>query len=179
MGWNRKKLVSARMKEMHLFTVQPNVVLVAHDVNLSIFKTSWLAHHELILEDEIGPELIVSPSLVQIPTKEFTLLVLPDRIQLTIETGISGDSALQHLLRILGGISSLLPHTPFTAMGFNFHNFLVPDIEEDLSEWTVKRFRSPATSAADKYGATELRCGSYFSFDHLEMRVRVDSRPVE
>lgn len=153
-----------------------SAVLVAHDVNMSIFKPVWLGRQEILTDEELTGEVIVTPALVRIPTDRFELLILPDRIQ--IRPAPAFNKAQASLLRVLGGIVSKLPHTPFTALGFNFEYMIQPGEGIDFKAWNRQTFAAPFSPRATVETQGDVRFGGYFSMDVLDMRLRADIKPA-
>ncbi len=152
-----------------------SAILVAHDVNLSIFKPVWLLRHKILTEEELGDETLVSPVVVRIPAPRFELLVLPDRVQLRPDLG--SPAAQDDLLRVLGGIVSILPHTPFTAIGLNFEYARKCPRSAKFAEWHRPKFAAPYALQMVPGSHPAARFGAYFSFDVMDMRLKADIKP--
>lgn len=157
--------------------VNASAVIVAHDVNLSIFRPPWLRDQGILTDDELQGDVVATPVVVRIGARGFELTVLPDRLQ--FRPALQSDNANSDLLRVLGGIVSALPHTPFTAMGFNFGYRIIQPKGIDFAQWNRSRFASPVAFAVIPSGAQgTAHYGTYFSFDALDMRVKVDLKPI-
>lgn len=154
-----------------------SAVLVAHDVNMSIFKPVWLGRQEILTEEELTGEVIVTPALVRIPTDRFELLILPDRIQM--RPAQKCDKAQASLLRVLGGIVTKLPHTPFTALGLNFEYMIRPSEGVDFGERNEEQFAAAFSRGSTPEAQEDIRFGAYFALDVLGMRLRADFKPVQ
>lgn len=154
--------------------IDTNSVLVANDVNLSIFTAIWLTREAILTESEIGSNAIFTPGLIQIPTPDFNLLILGDRIQVGLPPSHPNAAAI--LLRLLGGVLSKLPHTPYTAFGINFTYLLAPSAPTDFGKWNRSLFRCPV---ADDANGPDDRFGSYQSTNLLGMRAKIDIKPVQ
>ena len=148
-------------------------VLVAHDMNLSIFKPHWFTSNKILNQDEFSGDILFAPGIIQIPTKEYGLSVFPNRVQMRFETEC--EHARDYLLRIIGGIAKTLPHTPYTALGFNYEYRLIPS--SDFSSWNREVFGGSHFCASAPNNDKEARFGTYFSFDEQGMRLRVDAKP--
>ena len=105
--------------------VNASAVVVGHDVNLSIFTPPWLRDQKILSDEELAGDVVITPPMVRIPAPSFELLILPDRVQMRPSDDL--DKAQSDILRVLGGIVSTLPHTPFTAIGLNFAYLMSPD----------------------------------------------------
>lgn len=150
-------------------------VLVAHDMNLSIFKPHWFTSNKILSQDEFSDDILFAPGIIQIPTKEYGLSVFPNRVQMRFETEC--EHARDYLLRIIGGIVKTLPHTPYTALGFNYEYRLIPS--SDFSSWNREIFGGLRVSAAAPNDDVDARFGAYFSFDLHGMRLKVDAKPIK
>lgn len=164
--------------QMNPALVGSTVVLVANEINVSIFSQLWLHKNEVILEQEFTPETVISPGAVFVPTERFVLTVLPNRLQLQIVSPERVD-AYDDVQRVLGSILRLLPHTPFTAIGLNFDGVLPPSAERAFSEWNPAMFAVPALAEVIPADAENRRFGCYFSFDTLGFRAKVDIKPIQ
>ena len=155
-----------------------NIVLVANDVNMSIFNPLWLLKNNILNEEELqnASPLTVTPVMVQIGTKEFELVVLPNRIQFNIRPGTKEVTA--SLNRVIGGIVRTLPHTPYSAVGMNFNYIAKPVSEENFATWNQTWFESVLTSNVEKLRESNPRFGCYFSFDFMDTRAKVDLKPA-
>lgn len=151
-------------------------VIVGHDINISILKAPWLVNQGILREAEISNgDAVFTSACVQINAEAFEFLALPDRIQMRLKE--DSPDAQANLLRVLGGIATTLPHTPFTAIGLNFEFLLRPDGDIAFEVWNRSRFSAP--SSLDATGDMDtVRFGAYYSLDALAMRVRVNMRPV-
>jgi len=156
-----------------------SVVILARDVNQSIFTPVWLVRNGILLEEEAtAPALVVAPGITRIPTPGFELLVLPDRLQMRFDPKMADATAT--LNRVMGGIAKKLPHTPFSAVGLNFQHELVPTSPEEFFEWNRKMFASPwAVSRTTEDRRTRFGCS--FAFDaysgaRMQVNANVKSR---
>lgn len=163
-------------------------VVLANDVNQSIFRPSWLLKNGIVTEDEVDEEPIFSPGLTRVRTSAFELLVLPDRLQMQFPPECEDASSL--LQRVLAGIARLLPHTPFSAVGLNFQHAFVPIDAEHFAEWNRERFACPwAIAHTPKTSRTRYGCNFAYDSHGARFRVRIavhaapnsggDQAPVE
>ena len=153
------------------------VVLTASDVNLSIFKPLWLTNNQILRQHELTDDTVIAPGVVRVPARDFELLILPNRIQLQPRLDKLA-SAQEVLLRVLGGIVSLLPHTPYKAMGLNFAYLLARPDEIPFSEWCARQFATPCSSVVTDQNDDEARFGTYFSFEFSGLRLKVTVLPT-
>ena len=150
-----------------------SIVVVARDVNQSIFKPSWLLREGILLAGETdGPETVFAAGLTKVTTDSFELLVLPDRIQMGLPPDASGGDAL--VSRVLGGVARTLPHTPFVAVGLNNSFEVSPTDAVGFFEWNRRKFGSQwALTQTDENPRNRYGCSFAFdAFDGARMRVR-------
>ena len=152
-----------------------SVVIVGHDVNISILKPPWLVRNGIFSEDELSAgDVVFSQAVVQIPAGSFDFLALPDRVQIRLPRDCEDVQSI--LNRVLGGLVTTLPHTPLSAIGFNFEYVLLPQRGAKYVAWNCAGFQ---TSFAKQIceSKTDVRFGSYCSFSALDMQVQVDLKP--
>jgi len=160
---------------MKALLADSNLVVVAHDVNLSIFRPPWLVKQGFMTEEELSGELVISPVVVRLPGKGFDLTVVPNRIQMAFPGPNPGATA--DIDRVLVGIVKTLPHTPYSACGLNI-NYIATVEEDRFRPWSEKAFASEAARRAGAAAADDARFGSYFSFDVLGGRLKLDMKPT-
>lgn len=153
-----------------------SVVVLAKDINLSIFKPSWLVKSEIFREGELEGEIVITPVTVQIPTERFQVAIFPDRIQMNFARLY--DEAELDIARILGGIVTTLPHTPYTAAGLNFTYFTAPESKNGFGSWNRKLFASRYANQVRPPECKDVRFGSYLSYDIIETRLSINVRPI-
>ena len=161
---------------MRTMLAESDVVVIAHDVNLSIFRPAWFTKYEVFTEAELEGELVISPVVVQVPTAGFKLTVLPNRLQMAFQGPSPGSS--DDVDRILGRIVRILPHTPYSACGLNFTYVATCD-DDGFRNWDERLFSSEAARRAGAIGLTDARFGTYFSFDALGGRLKLDIKPTK
>lgn len=159
-------------------TVMENssVVIIAKDFNPSIFKPLWLMKNNIFREEELKGDIVITPPAVQIPSTSFQFMVLPDRLQLAVPRQYP--DAQSDIDRILGGIVMTLPHTPYTAVGLNFHYLVATESEDSFGSWESTLFASPFSNKLHEAEDHKARFGSYLSFDILGSRLKVDIKPT-
>jgi len=154
-----------------------SIVIVANDLNLSIFKPLWLVKNKILLEEEIQGDMVFSPVTVQIPTDRFIFSVLPNRVQMSIPRHIN--NAYPDIKRVLEGVINTLPHTPYTAVGLNFHYMIDCENQTKFYTWDKKLFASELAKKVVPADNGNARFGSYFSFDVLEARLKINITPTK
>lgn len=152
-------------------------VVVANEFNLSIFKAGWLEKQGVVSENEYLDGYLFSPGVIKIPTKRFALTVLPNRVQLEYSPQYAA-LVQSELIERLKGIVETLPHTPFTAVGFNFDFVILGPAVESFGDWNKRVFAPDFVKKRECATDPASRFGTYFSIDHLEMRLRVTIRPA-
>ncbi len=153
--------------------VNASVVIVAHDVNLSVFNPVWLVREGVLEEAELDWERsIFMPSMIQIHTRSCEFSVFPNRLQLTFPP--DGPHLQPEILKILGTIVAKLPHIPYSALGMNL-DYLITPIESEFVEWNQRVF---GAQVASNLGGVTDRYGSYYSTNAINRRLRTTCRPM-
>jgi hypothetical protein len=152
---------------------EANIVLVANELNVSIFNQLWLVRNGVLEEGDFGPGTVISPPAVVIPTPHFQLTFIADRVQVEFTDDLSGaDAARIAVEKIL----QKLPHTPFVALGVNFVLGQGVHGKDSFAAWNQRLFMAP--SLAELPLGDRARFGAYFSFDEEGFRAKVDVKPV-
>ena len=155
-----------------------SVVLVANEINLSIFKPVWLGQTNILRPEELSGDCVISPGVIQIPTAQFNLLVLPNQLQMAFAE-MDDKVVVEPLNRVLGGILKNLPHTPFLGLGINFDFFLGPSNSENFAEWNKELFASRSALAVCEQPTDQPRFGAYFSLEFEGLRLKTNVRPIK
>jgi len=93
-----------------------DIVILAAAHNPSIIAPQWLKDNSLIVEK---PEhFIHTPDLSIFESETFSLVVEQERLQITAKK--QDERSLRSLANIGGDYVKLLPHIPYSALGFNF-----------------------------------------------------------
>src|SRR5437899_1423114 len=103
---------------MGLTLVGSNAVVVARQFNPSVLSQIWLVETGILQTTDFGGEFAFTPLFSQVTTKDFTLLVIPERLQFVPTVDENRQRAF--IIEKVGAIVKALPHTPYTAMGMNF-----------------------------------------------------------
>ena len=154
-----------------------SVVIVAKDFNLSIFKPFWLVKNNIFRESELQGNIVITPPAVQIPADRYQFLLLPDRLQLSMQREYP--DAESDISRIVGGVVKTLPQTPYTAIGLNFNYLVAPEGDDIFGSWNRKFFASALSAEIQSPEETNARFGSYVSFDALGTRLKINISPVK
>lgn len=156
---------------------QVNAVLVAESINLNIFQPLWLIDNEIISRAEIeSGTSFNTPVAVSISTSTFDLLIVPERIQLTLKN--NKDNAKNDIQRIIGGIVNKLPHTPYSAIGLNFNYTLTSNDQEDFVKKSKELFMVDTNPLVSEFNTDDVRAGMYTSKDMFGSRLRLDIKPI-
>jgi hypothetical protein len=156
-------------------SLQANAVLLANQVNVSIFQQVWLIEHGIVLKEEFTKDFFFTPVAVSVPTQRFDFLVAPDRVQIGIK---DVEGAVAILGRTLGTITAKLPHTPYTALGFNF-NYSFDSTSPLVSARFLRNFVLRADNPlAPEFATEDARFGMFASKNFREFRLSLDIKPV-
>lgn len=145
-----------------------NIKIVAQGFTPPLFTEYWLKKEKFIPEDiEITPGAISSPQFIQISSKKFFLLVLPDQLQFNI----TDDSKLG--IDFIKAVTEKVPALKYIAMGFNF-DYLVPEnkIKHGL-------FFVPANKLFQEFKVLDAKYGTFLSKNFEESRLSVSVRPIK
>ena len=156
--------------------VSANVVIVARDLNPSIFSKLWLVREGIVREEDFLKNYIHSPMVTQVPTPDFQLLVLPEKLQIVL-TDKSMDNSKPVIDKIIEIIQKL-PHTPYTAIGTNFHWIVSHDTPEDFVGFMRNLFMKPGIPLYDEFSESNARFGAYMSKDIFGARLKLDIKPM-
>lgn len=151
------------------------VVIVANDINLSIFKPKWLCNTGIFSEEELQGNIIITPVAVQIPTPRFSFNVFPNRMQMSFLSNI--DNTQSEIERVLVKAVETLPHTPFTAIGLNFDYLVAPDDITEYITWEHKLFSSTFANNLSFPNGANSRFGSYVSYNVMGFRLKINATP--
>ena len=160
---------------MPVHLLEQNVVIAANQLNPSIFSQLWLARTGLVREEEFAGGCIYADGVSNTIAREFALLVIPPRLQFSPRVAQGRDADL--VREKVGRILELLPQTPYTAMGFNFHWCLVPP-DGNLSLLTRQLFYQENRPVFAAFDCPDAAFGTYLSKDALGMRLRLDVKPT-
>jgi len=156
--------------------ISADVVIVARNLNPSIFSQLWLVREEIVGEEDFAENCIYSPMLTQVFTPYFQLLVLPEKLQIALTDKSIDDPKL--VIDKVISIIRKLPHTPYTAIGANFHWMVAPDAPEDFIGFMRDLFVKPGTPLYDKFSESNARFGAYMSKDIFGARLKLDIKPI-
>jgi hypothetical protein len=152
-----------------------NVILFAQAFNPSIVSPLWLHKHKIVDEVEFRSErCFYTPQIVRVETPEFEFLVIPDRLQFNPNIQ-SASAALVE--RVVGTFVRTLPHTPYSAVGFNFLWSIAPPDGVSLESLTRRLFfcvDAPYASEVDSGGSL---FGGVFIKSALGGTIKIEAQP--
>jgi hypothetical protein len=148
-----------------------NVVIAAKQFNPSIMSELWLVRNQIIAEGSCLPGSVFADALVNVITREFTLIALPNQLQF-VPTPADAGALVNNKV---GEILRLLPHTPYKAIGLNF---LWHVIGEDVVQLSRDLFYREDSSIFRAFNTTDAQFGAYLSKQMLGMRMKLDIKPI-
>ena len=155
--------------------VNENVVILANQFNLSIMNQRWLIENCIIAEDDLQDGYTFTPVFTQVKTKLFLLTIVPERLQ--IDLNPATENKIELIKSKIGTIVDKLPHTPFTALGFNFAYFLTTE-DSSIEKYTKSLFFKPDSPLSSHFDEDNAKFGGYFSKDVSGFRLKLDIKPV-
>lgn len=151
-----------------------NVVVVAQNLNPSIFTQLWLVKQGIFSEDEFKQGSFFTPAAVNILTDSANLLVVPDRLQLTF---LKQELQQEVAKKVIGTVVETLPHTPYTAIGFNFNWIIEPEDDKEFPATLRRLFLPDKNPLAGTFDSNDARFGIYMSKNTITMRLKLDIKP--
>jgi hypothetical protein len=153
------------------------IVVVAQVLNPSIFTETWLVKHDIVSADAFVGLRVFSAEMAQFQTKESQVLVIPARLQITVDLTKS-DVDFAFPLKIALRSIQLLPQTPYQALGMNFNYFVTPPAGEDLPSYSRNLFGDGTGPLIRAFASKDAKFGRYFSQDYESGRLKLDIKPV-
>ena len=150
-------------------------IVLANSFNPSIVSQAWLIDQGLAQPGEFGDTSISTPGAAHHQFARGSLLVAPDRLQMTFRP--DDDDAVERAHRLVSGIARALPHTPFIALGMNFDYGIELELET-FSRVVRRMFLVQDGPLAQHFDAGDALFGGYFSRDFQGTRFRLDVKPV-
>jgi len=160
---------------MRLELVNATTVLVAQQFNPTIVRDHWLIKHGLVAEDDFEGGCTYTDAFVNVQSKEFDLLVVPNQLQFLPKVPPDEQQAL--LVEKIGAIVEKLPHTPYTGIGLNFTWHLVPE-DDSIEALSRRLFFVSENPLCKAFDVEDARFGAYFSKDAFGRRLKLDIKPV-
>ncbi len=155
--------------------VSENVVVLANQFNLSIMNQHWLIKNCIITQDDLQDGYTFTPVFALAKTKFFQLTLVPERLQ--IDLNPKTEKKIELIKSKIGTIVDKLPHTPFTALGFNFDYFLTTE-DSSVEKYTRSLFFKPDSPLSSQFDEDNAKFGGYFSKDVSGFRLKLDIKPI-
>lgn len=155
--------------------VSENVVVLANQFNLSIMNQHWLIENCIITQDDLQDSYTFTPVFALAKTKFFQLTLVPERLQ--IDLNPKTEKKIELIKSKIGTIVDKLPHTPFTALGFNFDYFLTTE-DSSVEKYTRSLFFKPDSPLSSQFDEDNAKFGGYFSKDVSGFRLKLDIKPI-
>jgi hypothetical protein len=154
--------------------VQANAVVVATNLNPTVFNQVWLTDNGIIPtptgESQQGS--VFTDVLVQAQAPAFVLTVMPQQLHFAPRAANAPGALTQEKV---ARIVTLLSHVPYVAVGVNFmwHS----DPLADVGPIGRKLFAGRG-ALFDGFDTADARFGTYASKDFGLVRLRLDARPI-
>lgn len=146
-----------------------NIVVLAHSYNPSIVSRDWVLDKK-ILNEPIS-DFVHTPAFSLMQNNDFSLAVDTNRLQLSTKKFDLANIKL--MPQILDKFFTLLPETPYRAMGFNFTYEL--QVEHDL----LRDIITPQKQNIKEFFAANYQLGAMIYFDFEGFVVRVNISPTK
>lgn len=159
---------------METTLVSSNVVVIATAFNPSVVRESFLHAIGVVTPKSILAGFVFSEQVVNVPTKRFNILVVPQQLQVV---PVERADAHEVVRTVVPAIVKALPHTPYVAAGINFVWHLSPT-DETLEQATRRLFGAQAGPLADVFAAEDACFGFFASKDLAGVRLKADIKPI-
>lgn len=150
-------------------------VVVAQQFNPSVMNQVWLVKRGVLEEDDLLEGSVFSDMLVQVRSRFFHMLVLPEQMQFV--PAVVAEQQQELLIDKVGTIVQAVPHTPYRGLGLNFNWHLKPG-DGDLGRLTRELFATPDRPLYSRFGGDNARFGAYLSKDFCDFRLKLDVKPI-
>lgn len=150
------------------------VVIAAKQFNPSVLGELWLFENEILTSDELkGASVkVFMDGIAQVDVADFALTIIGPQLQFVVKDP-HNDSVLTRLNKLV----TLIPHTPFTAIGIN-HTWRIVPVGIGVHNFSRKLFVSDNSPFAGLFAEPDSLFGGYFSKDVLNCRLKVDAQPT-
>jgi len=156
--------------------ISENVVIVAKNLNPSLFSQLWLIKQGIVSEEGLMGNCVFTPFVTQVFTTDFQLFVVPEQLQFTLSDKSKDNSEL--IKDKLGSIIQKIPHTPYVAIGTNFHWKVAPDLPTGFVEFMRNLFMKQSIPLYSQFSESDARFGAYLSKDIFGSRLKLNVTPV-
>jgi hypothetical protein len=151
------------------------IVIVAQQFNPTIFTQNWLTEQNILGRDDLLEGSLFSDFVVQVRSRSFQLLVLPEQLQFV--PSVPGPEQQQFIQEKVGAMVNLLPQTPYKAIGLNFAWNLIPS-DGDIARLSRELFFVPDRPINRIFDTSDSHYGAYFSKDVGPFRMKLDIKPT-
>ena len=155
--------------------VASNAVIAARQFNPSIIGQIWLVRNGILKEDDFLPGCLYTDAVVQVKSREFDLMVIPQQCQFAPKVDRAQEQGL--LVDKVGTIARSLPHTPYRAIGLNFTWHLIPKADDIHSILRGLFFKEDGPLHRE-FDIENARYGAYMSKDAWGGRLKLDVKPI-
>jgi hypothetical protein len=151
-------------------------VVVAQQFNPSVVSQMWLVRNGLLAEEDFLKGCFFSDVVVQVRSRQFALLIIPEQLQFIPAVSQEEEQAL--IADKVGRIVRTLPHTPFRALGLNFTWHLTPR-DGDIARVTRALFFRDGSPLYRCFESEDAHFGGFLSKHVLGFRLNLDVKPIQ
>ncbi len=151
------------------------IVVVAQQFNPPTVTQLWLVRHNVLGDDDFLEGSIFSDVVVQVRSRLFQMLVLPEQLQMV--PTVPREEEQEMLAQRLGRIVRELSHTPYKGLGINFGWHLIP-ADGNIARLTREMFFVPDRPLQRNFADENANYGGYFSKDFNGFRMKLDIKPL-
>jgi hypothetical protein len=151
------------------------VVLAAQQFNPTIFTQIWLVDQGILAKDDFLEGSLFSDFVVQVRSKIFQMLVIPEQLQFV--PSVIPEQQQSLLQDKLATIVKLLPQTPYKALGLNFAWHLAP-ADGNMERLCRELFFVPDRPLYKLFDAQDSHYGAYLSMNFPPFRLKLDIKPT-
>ncbi len=155
--------------------VASNAVIAARQFNPSVIGQLWLVRNGILKEDDFCTGCLYADTVVQVKSREFDLMVIPQQCQFAPKVDRAHEQGL--LVDKVGTIARLLPHTPYRAIGLNFIWHLSLEAA-DIHSISRDLFFKEDGPLHHEFDIENARYGAYMSKDMWGGRLKLDVKPI-
>lgn len=157
--------------------IAQNVVLVINNINTGVFDKFWFVDNGVFVREEFLQDSIFAPGLSVVSTKDCSLTVLPNQVQLAVKSD-DPQVGINCVMQKMSAFIKALSNVRVVAMGMNF-TWRVEDREKHINALTRELFDAPQDKLHQYFNHQDARFGTYISQDYdNETRLKLDIKPV-
>jgi len=154
--------------------IESNVVIVAHQFDLSTINSLWLLKRKIFTIEELQ-EKSPLPIIVEARSADFGFLLDPNRLQFWLSP--ESDKAKELLSSKIAKFIQELPQQRYIATGFNFTYHVISE-DNDIGQLTRTLFYQPNSTLCNDFNTSDARFGGYFSKHVIGTRLRLEVKPI-